>query len=115
MQEQMLLKISLLISLAGLVSLFWIASNPDFDATPVGSITPDDVGRAIKACGDIEDKFTSKNGHVFFQLNDGSGKIKVVVFNSTKITVGEESSCVTGRVDVYKGEIEIIANVVENV
>jgi len=115
MQENSLLRISLLLSLAGLAAMSLIASNMNIDKTAIGSITPGDIGRTLKACGEVENKFTSKNGHTFFSLNDNTGKIKVVIFNSTKTEVKANQACVTGRIDLYQGEIEIITKEVKDV
>ena len=110
-----MLRLALLISIVGLAALFLIANTIGSEKVLIGDITPDDVGRGVKACGEVENKFTSKNGHVFFSLNDGTGSIKTVVFNSTQTEDPEADVCVTGRVDLYEGEIEIIADVIENV
>lgn len=112
MQEKLLVRVSLLMSLAGLAGLFLASAYLDIDRTPAGSLTPDDVGRGVRVCGQVENKFTSKAGHVFFDLADDSGEIGVVVFNSTKAAVGNEV-CVTGRVDMYEGGLEVIAQEVE--
>ena len=114
MEERLLLRISLLVSIIGLVALFLIANSIVFEKVLIEDIMPDDIGRGIKACGEVENKFTSKKGHTFFDLNDESGGIKVVVFNSTQTEDPGNNICVTGRVDLYKGEIEIIADVIEN-
>lgn len=115
MQEKPLLYFSLTISLTGLLSLFLIASNINFDATPIGEISKDDTGRGLKACGSIEDKFTSSENHTFFTLVDKSGEIEIVVFSSTRAAVGTGQVCVTGKVDLYEGDLEIIAKEVESV
>ena len=114
MQEKSLLRVSLAISFAGLLAMAWLAANPDFDAAPTGSLSPEDVGRGVKVCGNVEGKFTSRNGHTFFTLTDGTGSVKVVVFNSTRAVVGGGSVCVTGRVDLYEGDLEVVAKGVED-
>jgi DNA/RNA endonuclease YhcR with UshA esterase domain len=114
MQEPVLLKISLVASFAGLAGMFFIAGNANIDSVPAADITPDDVGRSIKVCGSVERKFISRNRHVFFDITDESGSLKVVVFNSTKAAVDSERVCVTGRVNLYKGRLEIIADGVKN-
>jgi len=111
MKEKTLLRISLLVALTGLSSLILISQNLDIDKTSINTITPDQVGAGVKVCGSVTNKFTSKNGHRFFTLNEDEGSIKIVVFNSTKIgSFAWENLCVIGKVDLYQGSIEVIAN-----
>ena len=116
MEEKLLLKVSLIISVTGLGAMIFISYTININKTSIESITPNDVGRSVKACGQVEDKFTSKNLHTFFTLSEGSETIKVVVFNSTKIPpFAWEEVCITGRVELYEGELEIIAEEVIDV
>jgi DNA/RNA endonuclease YhcR with UshA esterase domain len=112
MQEKSLMILSVIISVAGLVSMLLISQNMDIDKVPIGMLTPDDVGRGVKICGSVEDEYTSEDGHTFFSLKDDTGGIRVVMFNSKQSIGGDV--CVTGSVDFYEGDIEIIANEVVN-
>ena len=111
MEEKSLLRVSLLISVAGLASLFLISLNPYFDKIPLAQITPDYIGRSVKVCGQVQGKFTSKSGHTFFKLvdvEDGSD-IQIVAFKSAKISFDSKAVCVIGTVDLYQGDLELTA------
>lgn len=114
MQEKTLMKISFFLSIAGIISLFFIINIGELPSISIGDISPEYTGRGIKVCGEVQNKFTSKKGHTFFDLKDESGEVKVVVFNNTKANVSDSFICVIGIVDVYEGEQEIIVKRVEN-
>ena len=109
MQENTLLRVSFIIAVAGLGGMLFISTIIEIPITPAGTLTPDDIGRYVKVCGELKDKFTSKNSHTFFNLVDDSGSIRTVAFNSTGISTTPRTGCVIGRLDLYKGELEIIA------
>ena len=77
------------------------------------------LGQNVELSGQIE-SFSAKDGNVFFTLNDETGKIKVVMFESGAkrdagvyaLTDGSNIS-VTGKISLYKSELEIIADVIK--
>jgi aspartyl/asparaginyl-tRNA synthetase len=115
MNEKLFTRVSVLLAVSGLIGLFIYVNVVEFDSLDVNSITYDDVGNAVKVCGNVSEKYISKNNHLFFRLSDETGGIKVVVFNSTvgklDVDVKElkdgDSLCVLGNVDVYKDELEV--------
>ena len=117
MEESGLLKLSLLCSLIGLVSMALVAGQITGTNTKIGDIEAGMKGMAVKVCGNLTEVHVSEAKHVFLGLADSSGSISVVVFNSTamgmepspyKLGVGE-LVCVDGEVGVYRGEVEVIA------
>ncbi len=118
MEESFLIKISFSCSIIGLVSLFLISSFVDEGSINIGSVTSSDIGTIVKLCGNVTNKYTTKNKHVFMNLKDETGEIKVVVFNQTASKfnlnlIELNRVCITGKVNIYRGELEIIANRVE--
>jgi len=108
LKMEFLTKISLTVSIIGILALYLLSFNVNFNQTSINTITPDDIGRSVKVCGTVENKFTSDNGHVFFSVNDGS-TIRIVAFNSTSSgNFSWNSVCVTGRIDIYNRELEVI-------
>jgi DNA/RNA endonuclease YhcR with UshA esterase domain len=124
MEEKLLLKISIGCALIGLVILFWVSRNLELATNKIGEITIEDLGKNVKVCGKIASKSESKTNHVFLRLQDDTGNIDVVIFNSTaenarKLGIDPyqlkkyDSICVTGSVDEYKEKLEIIAKKIE--
>ena len=107
MQEPTLLKLSVVMALAGLGGLAYLASGPPV-FSPIGNLTPDDVGRGVTLCGNVSEVFTSRNGHLFFTITDETGSLRGVVFNSSRVIVESGEECVIGRVDMYRNELEVI-------
>jgi len=116
MKEKDLRTISIICSLLGLIILFFVSKNLESVRTNIGKITIDDVGKRLRVCGNITSTHSSK-GHVFFDLEDSTGNIDIVVFNSTKIDQEFEKNqqiCILGTVTEYKSSLEIIADKVES-
>ena len=117
----MMRNIALICSIAGLILLFYASEHIEIAPTRIGEIGIDDVGMSVKICGVVEEKRVSNN-HVFMQIGDETGSIKLVVFNSTALRLRDsgidvyglsqgETICSTGVVGEYpkgSGELEVI-------
>ena len=69
--------------------------------------------------GDVIELYRHENGHVFFSVRDNTGKVRVILwqdeierleltgFNTSDIRNGLSAE-VTGTVEIYRGEPEII-------
>lgn len=114
MKERFLLYISIICSLAGLASLYFISQIIELPQTDMNKITYDDIGKNVKVCGEITSKFISKTKHVFLQLKDDTGRIDIVIFNKTAEKLNayklnkQDKICVVGSVDEYQDKLEII-------
>jgi len=124
MEEKLLLKISIVCALIGLAVLFWVSRNLELATNKIGEITIEDLGKNVKVCGKIASKFESKTNHIFLRLQDDSGNIDVVIFNSTAENIKKlgtdpyqlkkyDNICVTGNVEEYNEKLEIITKKIE--
>lgn len=121
MEEKLIRNIALVCSVAGLILLFYASGQIESGPVDMGTIGIDDVGMGVRVCGTIVEKRVSNN-HVFMTLGDGTGSIRLVVFNSTALKLKGsgidvygfsegESICSTGVVDEYprgSGLLELI-------
>jgi exonuclease VII large subunit len=114
MKEKALLYISIVCSVVGLVVLYYISQVIELPKTDIVEITPDDIGKNVKVCGEIVSKSVSRNKHVFLQLQDTTDKIDVVIFNNsveklnaTGLKKGE-NVCIIGTIDEYQGKLEVL-------
>jgi len=120
MQEKSLVFVALVLSLAGLLLIFVFSGNVG-EAADIADIEIEDVGSAMKICGNITSARVSKN-HIFLDIRDGTGTIKFVIFNTTALMLKErgispyelgagQSICAPGIVEEYpkgSGTLEMV-------
>lgn len=115
MSDSQLIKISFLIALIGLACLFALYVVLEPEHLTIKDITLSNIGHEVVVTGSIS-SIAVNNDHVFITLSDNSSSIKVVVFANTaknhpeiyNLTSGVLT--IQGKVDNYKGELEIVAN-----
>ncbi len=112
-----ILKISISIAIIGILALFLIVQ---FNNETVVKIEDLKVGEMEMISGMVTSFYTSKDDHVFLKVADNTGEITVVAFKGSNIDVAYELEnndqiSVLGRVDEYKGKLEIIAKEIKRV
>ena len=118
MNERNLVKISVIGVSISLVLLYLITSQIFSSSVKIGEIDRSFVGKTVNITGEVTRIFQSK-GHVFFDLKDDTGKVKVVLWedtlelleinnvNTSEIRNGKSINII-GDVQLYKGELEVI-------
>jgi DNA/RNA endonuclease YhcR with UshA esterase domain len=105
-----ILSIAFAISTIGLILL--LSRSFTQEPTLLSSITHDNIGSRVYVKGQVGGLRPSPDGHLFFQLNDEMGTIKVVVFSDVtkKLPCILEGKNIEMRATVqdYRGEIELI-------
>jgi DNA/RNA endonuclease YhcR with UshA esterase domain len=107
-----IVKISAVIAVLGLVSLWFITDVSGDMNVPLYDLSSY-MGKTITTSGNVESVYTTKDGHTFIKITDDITEIKVVAFkgsvdNAYAIEQGQDIE-VRGKVDEYKGFVEIIA------
>lgn len=110
MKETTLLKIALIVSLAGLVLLYLVSDKIDISESTVEKITRGNVGEVVKVSGLIESIRTTDA--VTFLTIEKTGEIKVIVFEKLDYLQEGMYIEVVGEIEEYKGEREVIGNAV---
>jgi exonuclease VII large subunit len=109
MKESFLIWISTIFCVAGIISLFLLNKHTKPTHLKISELREE--MDFVKIVGTIERKYVSKTGTVFLTVRDQSGKIKAVIFkgvaNHYGIKRGDEVE-ITGDVQTYRGELEII-------
>jgi DNA/RNA endonuclease YhcR with UshA esterase domain len=106
-----ILKISIIVAIIGIISLFFISRLLTEETIEISELK---IGQIERISGMVTSVYISRDDHVFLKVADNTGEITVVAFKNSNIDeaydleIGEEVS-VLGRVDEYKGELEIIA------
>lgn len=108
MDERGLTRLSIACGIIGLVSIYSLEVFTE-NTTSVGSIGIDDLGSTFTFCGNLS-MTRVKNAHVFTNIADETGSIRLVIFNSSAASVIANgfdpyslptSICVEAKVEEY--------------
>lgn len=120
--DKQLTRISFLITIIGIIALYFIVQFTEPVKVEIGDISHDMVGNYISLSGYIEDGPQWDKGNLFFILGNGKENIKVIMFaketkkqQELKELKKADRVHVIGRVDEYKNELEIIASSIEKI
>lgn len=124
MNERNAMRLALMCSVVGLILLFLFSSWAEQSAAParISELSLDNMGSGVKLCGNLTGMRVNK-GHVFMQVDDGTGSMRVVVFNNTASRINQSGSgvfslksgdgiCASGQLEEYppgSGELELVA------
>ncbi len=107
-----LLKIALTISFIGIITLLIISNNLTHDLILIKNITTKHLNKDVKIKGEILQiknyKTTANENFQVLTVSDESGEIKVLFNNH--LTNDTKKVAVVGRVEYYKGNLQIRAN-----
>jgi len=108
MRRKVLLGIALIVSLVGMFSLILLAEFSELERVNIIGLESR-VGQRVVVSGEVV-RATQKSENNFFEVWDGTGEITVVAFGEmSKLKKGSEIE-VQGKVAIYKGELEVIAD-----
>lgn len=106
-----LLKISAVVFVVGLASLFVISQTITGNVVAVGEIIENMIGEKVSVSGAVSS--LQSGATLTMYLADKTGKIKVVMFSpppETKELKNGDNVVVAGQINIYRGELEITAN-----
>ena len=118
MNEQHLIRLSIVGTIVGLVMLYFVSINMTSARANIGDITGSFVGNSVTVIGEVNGLYKHKAGHIFFNLKDDTGEIKVVLWDDvvkqlkmngidiSKVKNGDSIE-ITGEIIIYKGVLEL--------
>lgn len=106
MQDSLLLKIAMIISIIGLGFLVIILTTTGLQEIDISEAKELEEDQAIKIIGIVE-RVTAKEGFSIINLKKEE-EITVIMFEKVNLTKGQRIE-VTGRTEKYKGEKEVVA------
>jgi len=114
--DKRIMHISLVLVIIGIIGLFIILQFIGPMEISTGMVTSNEIGENV-AVGGVVESYFEKDGHVFMDIDDGSGVIKVIMFENTaksypivySITENDRVF-VDGKVELYRNELELVAN-----
>ena len=107
--------LSFCISLVGIIIIYIVSVLTGQIFVEIGTVTESDIGKYVAINGTIT-SLSTNNGNVFIEINDNTGNITAVIFERTARTVDiynfkeGDTVFVEGQINIYKGELEIVAN-----
>jgi DNA/RNA endonuclease YhcR with UshA esterase domain len=112
-----ILKISIITAVIGIIALYFISQALVEETIEIKKLK---IGQIERISGMVTSVYVSRDDHVFLKVADNTGEITVVAFKNSNIDeayyleIGEEVT-VLGRVDEYKGDLEIIAKEIRKI
>ncbi len=103
-------------AIAGIAFLFALSYAFEPAQANISELNEQMAGSSVLLKGRV-DSVWSRQATLFFQLNDGTGKMQAVIFNPSEeqrqLIAKNAFVAVTGKVQVYKNKLEIIVTKVE--
>jgi RecJ-like exonuclease len=111
MNENSLLKISLILSLVGILTIFYISETTSVDLSKISDLSKDDLDKKVRIKGEII-SIGDTPGLMIINVKDPTGTMVAILFkdNSTINIERNQVIDILGILAEYKGELEIIAD-----
>ncbi len=111
--EKVGLRISIIIFLIGIIILYISGNLYSPKLISISEINSDKIGQVVKIKGEISELNYKKN-NLFLEISDGNSDIFVIEFNVKNNRFEKyQNIYVTGEVNIYNQELEIIADKIE--
>ncbi|MFB6292241.1 MAG: exodeoxyribonuclease VII large subunit [Candidatus Nanohaloarchaea archaeon] len=108
MKEKTAYKASIFLAVIGITVMYASSLYLGIEEVAVGDIKKSWTGKNVKINGEVTG-FHRSGSTAFIDINDSTGEILVVDFDSSEQVETGEKVNVTGHVSLYEGELEIIA------
>ena len=112
MRKKTVYRISVTLSAIGLSIMFFTEPMVSPAEHEVEELDESMTGEHIKLTGEVVN-FNTGSGHLFLDISDGTGEINVVEFDSETWIDTDREVTVQGYVDIYEGDLQIIAESLE--
>ena len=119
LNDRLIFKVALITSLIGIIGMLVFASYIEPKEIQIKEITRNNIGETVAVTGVVESiKESSSGSSCFMELNDGTGKINLIVFESTLVELQDAGNDldsfknhkvkVIGSITEYKSSMELI-------
>ncbi len=110
MNNRILFKSCLTISLLGILILLIYSENITLEAKNIINITKKDIDKQTRVIGQVT-RITDLPGLTILNLKDKTSEIPIVIFKEDKLPIKQKDLLeIEGKITEYKGELEIIAD-----
>ena len=119
MNDMTLIRICILGSAVGIISLYFFSFMIVAVDVSAGEIGQDLIGRRVKLSGTVDELSIHRSGHMFFDLTDETGSAEVVIWEDrveqlelSGTDLGQLKDginiTITGDVEYYRGRIQVV-------
>ena len=119
LNDKIIFKVALITSLIGIIGMLVFASYIEPKEIQINDITRNNIGETVAVTGVVESiKESSSGSSCFIELNDGTGKINLIIFESTLVELQDAGNDlesfenqkvkVIGSITEYKSSMELI-------
>ena len=119
LNDRIIFKVALITSLVGIIGMLIFASYIEPKEVQIKDITRNNIGETVAVKGVVESIMESSSGSsCFIELNDGTGKINLIIFESTLVELQDAGNDlesfenqkvkVIGSITEYKSSMELI-------
>lgn len=108
MNERLLFNLALFFSISGIIILFLLAKTIEINDTTIDKIADTGTGNSVSVVGTVEE--ISEKGNITFIMISQTNEIKIVSFASGLDLKQGEQVRVTGKIQDYRNEKEIVAD-----
>ena len=119
LNDRIIFKVALITSLVGIIGMLVFASYIEPKEIQINDITRNNIGETVAVTGVVESiKESSSGSSCFIELNDGTGKINLIIFESTLVELQDAGNDldsfenqkveVIGSITEYKSSMELI-------
>ena len=119
LNDKIIFKVALITSLIGIIGMLVFASYIEPKEIQIKDITRNNIGETVAVTGVVESiKESSSGSSCFIELNDGTGKINLIIFESTLVELQDAGNDlesfenqkvkVIGSITEYKSSMELI-------
>ena len=119
LNDKIIFKVAFITSLVGIIGMLVFASYIEPKEIQIKDITRNNIGETVAVTGVVESiKESSSGSSCFIELNDGTGKINLIIFESTLVELQDAGNDlesfenrkvkVIGSITDYKSSMELI-------
>ena len=111
LNDRIIFKVALITSLVGIMGMLVFASYIEPKEIQIKDITRNNIGETVAVTGVIESiKESSSGSSCFMELNDGTGKINLIIFESTLVELNDAGN----DLDSFKNhKVKVICSITE--
>ncbi len=111
MEDERIFKIALLTALVGLMGMIFTAGYIEPQKVRIEDLTLGMIDKEVSVEGIVQGVKKSKNGETYFlDLTDGSGRLTLVIFQSTSLDMEKNNINLTG---LNQRRVKVVGNVAE--